>query len=63
VLVCAMCVGRFPRGVPGGAGMPPLVTCGTGRSPGQRPKIFFGRFLLFLADFSIFKKNNPDFRD
>jgi hypothetical protein len=23
----SMCIGRFPRGVPGGAGMPPLVTC------------------------------------
>jgi hypothetical protein len=24
--LCVVCVGRFPRGVPGGAGMPPLVT-------------------------------------
>jgi hypothetical protein len=40
----------------GGAGMPPLVTrsSATGGSPGQRPEFIFGRFLLFLADFSIF---------
>jgi hypothetical protein len=24
--LCVVCAGRFPRGVPGGAGMPPLVT-------------------------------------
>jgi hypothetical protein len=30
----------------GGAGMPPLVT--------RSSPIFFGRFLLFLADFAIF---------
>jgi hypothetical protein len=42
----------LPRGVPGGgAGMPPLVT----RSVrGNAPNFFFGRFLLFLADFAIF---------
>jgi hypothetical protein len=26
-VLCVMCTEHFPRGVPGGAGMPPLVTC------------------------------------
>jgi hypothetical protein len=43
-----VCVERFPRGVPGGVGMPPLVT----RSiRGNAPKFLLGRFLLFLAVF------------
>jgi hypothetical protein len=25
--LCVVCVGRFPRGVPGGQVCPPLVTC------------------------------------
>jgi hypothetical protein len=47
-VVCVMCIGRFPRGVPGGAGMPPWLRSG------QRPDFFFGGFLLFLAVFAIF---------
>jgi hypothetical protein len=53
--LCVVCVGRFPRGVPGGgSGMPPLVTCSVrqraiawGSSP--RNFFFFWVFLLFLA--------------
>jgi hypothetical protein len=49
--LCVVCIRRFPRGVPGGACMPPLVT----RSVrGSAPKFFFGWFFLFLAEFSIF---------
>jgi hypothetical protein len=51
--LCVMCARHFPRGVPGGEGMPPLVT----RSVrGSTPKFFFlgALFLLFLADFAIF---------
>jgi hypothetical protein len=50
VLFVSCALRRFPRGVPGGAGMPPLVT----RSVRAPQKFFFGQFLLFLADFSIF---------
>jgi hypothetical protein len=39
--------GDFLGGSQGGARIPPLVTCST-------PKLFFGQFLLFLVDFSIF---------
>jgi hypothetical protein len=51
--LCVVCVGRFPRGVPGGVGMPPLVTLtfAMGGSPGQRPEIFF-----FWAVFAIFSR-------
>jgi hypothetical protein len=57
--LCVMCVGCFPRGVPGGGRYAPpwlRVAFETSGSPGQCPKCFFlgGRFLLFLADFSIF---------
>jgi hypothetical protein len=38
--LCVVCVGRFPRGVPGGAGMPPLVTR-------NAPKFFLGGFCYF----------------
>jgi hypothetical protein len=41
-VVCVMWSRHFPRGVSGGEGMPLLVT----RSA---PKLFFGRFLLFLV--------------
>jgi hypothetical protein len=46
-VVCVVCVGHFPRGVPGGAGMPPLVMHSV---RGSAPK----RFFLFLAVFAIF---------
>ena len=57
-----MCTGHFPKGVPGGAGMPPpgyAQHSAPGGSPGPRgsgqwPEIFFGWFLLFLVDISIF---------
>ena len=52
-----VCVGCFPRGVPGGACMPPLgytQRLSMGGILGQRLEIFFLRFLLFLADFAIF---------
>jgi hypothetical protein len=51
--LCVVCVGRFPRGVPGGAGMPPLVTRSVrqravAQGSGQRPEIFFlGGFCYF----------------
>jgi hypothetical protein len=53
------CAGRFLGGSQGGAGMPPpgyAQRSAPGGSPGQRPEFFFffGRFLLFLADFAIF---------
>jgi hypothetical protein len=51
-IFCVVCIGRFPRGVPGGEGMPPpgyVQRSATGSSPGQHPEICFGRFLLFLA--------------
>jgi hypothetical protein len=49
-LPCAS--GAFLGGSQGGAGMPPP---GYVQRSGQRPEIiFFGRFLLFLADFVIF---------
>jgi hypothetical protein len=42
----------LPRGVPGGGRYAPP---GYAQRSGQRPEIFFfGRFLLFLADFAIF---------
>jgi hypothetical protein len=44
-----MCAGRFPRGVQGGGGGGQV--CPPGYA--QRPKFFFGRFLLFLMDFAI----------
>jgi hypothetical protein len=47
-----VCVGRFPRGVLGGACMPPLgytQRLAMGGILGQRPKKNFRRFLLFLA--------------
>jgi hypothetical protein len=40
--LCVMCTGRFPRGVPGGAGMPPLVT----RNSGKPQKFVF--WLVFF---------------
>jgi hypothetical protein len=46
-----MCVGCFPRGVPGGGRYSPLVT----RSVrGNAPKFFLGGFCYFLADLAIF---------
>jgi hypothetical protein len=51
-LPCAS--GSFLGGSQGGAGMPPPPP-GYVQRLGQRPEIFFfGRFLLFLADFAIF---------
>ena len=46
-----MCIGHFPRGVPGGEGMPPLVTHSI---RGNALRFVFGRFLLFLVNFAIF---------
>jgi hypothetical protein len=47
--LCVVCIGRFPRGVPGGGvGMPPLVTRNV---RGSAPKFVFGQFFLFLAVF------------
>jgi hypothetical protein len=43
--LCVVCARCFPRGVLGGAGMPPRWLCA------QCPEIVFGRFLLFLAVF------------
>jgi hypothetical protein len=43
--------GAFLGGSQGGQVCPPWLQRG---SPGQAPEIFFGRFLLFLADFAIF---------
>jgi hypothetical protein len=51
--LCVVCIGYFPRGVPGGdrySPHPPPPPSGYV----QHPKICFGRFLLFLADFAIF---------
>jgi hypothetical protein len=51
-VVCVVCTERFPRGVLGGAGMPPLVTCSVRQwtvAWGNAPKLFFGQFLLFLV--------------
>jgi hypothetical protein len=47
--LCVVCARRFPRGVPGGAGMPPLVTCNAPIFFFWAVFAFFGRFLLFLA--------------
>jgi hypothetical protein len=49
--LCVVCAGRFPRGVPGGAGMPPLgyaQRSATGGSPRAAPRNFFlGGFCYF----------------
>jgi hypothetical protein len=55
--LCVVCVRHFPRGVQGGAGMPPLVTRSVWQravARGSASKFFLGGFLLFLADFAIF---------
>jgi hypothetical protein len=52
--LCVVCIGRFPRGVPGGAGMPPpgyAQRSATGGSPGQRPKIFFWVVFAIFSGF------------
>jgi hypothetical protein len=46
--LCVVCIGRFPRGVPGGAGMPPLVYAVAA------PQIFLGAVFAIFSDFSIF---------
>jgi hypothetical protein len=45
--LCVVCVGSFPRGVPGGGRYAPPWLCAAVR--GSAPKFFLGRFLLFLA--------------
>jgi hypothetical protein len=52
--LCVVCTERFPRGVPGGVGMPPPLVTHNVWHQGNAPKLFFGRFFLFLADFAIF---------
>ena len=55
--LCAVCIERFPRGVPRGARYAPpgYAQClATSGSPRQRLKFIFGPFFLFLMDFSIF---------
>jgi hypothetical protein len=59
--LCVMCVGRFPRGVPGGAGMPPpgyaqrSATGGSqGPTGGQRPEIFFWAVFAIFSGFCYF---------
>jgi hypothetical protein len=56
-LSCAS--GAFLRGSQGGSGMPPsLVTCSVRQwvvAQGSAPNFFLGGFLLFLADFAIFR--------
>jgi hypothetical protein len=47
--LCVVCTGRFLGGSQGGQVCPPWL-----RSVRGSPEIFFGRFLLFLADFAIF---------
>jgi hypothetical protein len=49
-----MCVGRFPRGVPGGACMPPLgytQRLAMGGILGQRPEIFFSTVFAIFSGF------------
>jgi hypothetical protein len=48
---CVMCVGCFPRGVPGGGRYAPpgYAQRSTPGITGQCPNFFFGWFLLFLA--------------
>jgi hypothetical protein len=55
-VLCVMCIGIFPRGVPkGGGGGGRYAPPGYAQRSGQCPKIFFfGHFFLFLADFAIF---------
>jgi hypothetical protein len=55
--LCVVCVGNFPRGVPGGEGMPPLVTnkvstTGDSSGFGAAPQNFF--FWVVFAIFSEF---------
>jgi hypothetical protein len=48
--LCVMCIQRFPRGVPGGVGMPPLVTHNVRQravAQGNAPKFFLGGFCYF----------------
>jgi hypothetical protein len=47
----SVCVGRFPRGVPGGAGMPPL---GYVQRSGQRLKFFFWAVFAIFSGFCYF---------
>jgi hypothetical protein len=47
---CVVCIGRFPRGVPGGGGIPPLVTRSVLQwAVARGNEIFFGLFFLFLV--------------
>ena len=45
---CVVCAGSFPRGVPGGAGMPPP---GYAQHSGQHPEIFFGAVFAIFSGF------------
>jgi hypothetical protein len=42
--LCVVCIGRFPRGVPGGAGMPPWLCVTFGATPRN---FFLGVFAIF----------------
>jgi hypothetical protein len=52
-VVCVMCIGRFPRGVPGGACMPPRLcaTFDNGQYPGAAPQIFFWAVFAIFCSF------------
>jgi hypothetical protein len=52
--LCVVCAGCFPRGVPGGAGMPPLVTRSVQQwavARGSAPKFFFWAVFAIFSGF------------
>jgi hypothetical protein len=51
--VC-VCIGRFPRGVPGGGRYAPPGYASSFGVAGASPKIFFWGFFSILADFCYF---------
>jgi hypothetical protein len=55
--LCVVCVGRFPRGVPGGVGMPPpgyAQYSASGVIPDQRLDICFWAVFAIFSGFCYF---------